>query len=71
VTTSRLRSFILGRRGLLKESRSFTNFSDPAQQRADSRIFGSGVHFRFDSEASQAYCAMVPEFTAEHFMLVR
>ena len=56
--------------GLPTQSRSFTSFSDLAQQQADSRIFG-GIHFRFDSEASQTYCAMVPVFTADHFMLLR
>jgi len=56
--------------GLPTETRSFESFSDLAQQQADSRIFG-GIHFRFDNEVSQTYCAKVPEFTAEHFMLPR
>ena len=56
--------------GLPTEIRSFTGFSDLAQREADSRIFG-GIHFRFDNEASQTYCAKVPEFTAEHYMLPR
>jgi hypothetical protein len=56
--------------GLPTEVRSFTGFSDLAQQEADSRIFG-GIHYRFDNEASQMYCKRVPEFTADHFMLAR
>jgi hypothetical protein len=56
--------------GLPTEIRSYTGFSNLAQQEADSRIFG-GIHFRFDNEASQTYCAKVPEFTAEHYMLPR
>ena len=49
---------------------TYAGFSDLAQQEADSRIFG-GIHYRFDNEASQAYCVKAPEFAAEHFMLPR
>ena len=56
--------------GLPTETRTYAGFSDLAQQEADSRIFG-GIHYRFDNEASQAYCVKVPEFAAEHFMLPR
>ena len=56
--------------GLPTETRTYTGFSDLAQQEADSRIFG-GIHYRFGNEASQAYCVKAPEFAAEHFMLPR
>jgi hypothetical protein len=56
--------------GLPTETRTYTGFSDLAQQEADSRIFG-GIHFRFDNEASQASCVKASEFAAEHFMLPR
>ena len=56
--------------GLPTETRMYAGFSDLAQQEADSRIFG-GIHYRFDSEASQAYCVKAPEFAAEQFMLPR
>ena len=56
--------------GLPTEVRSYNGFADLAQQQADSRIFG-GIHYRFDSEASQAACKKVPEFTDSHFMLRR
>jgi VCPO second helical-bundle domain len=56
--------------GLATVTRTYAGFSDLAQQEADSRIFG-GIHFRFDSEASQAYCVKAPEFAAEQFMLPR
>ena len=54
--------------GLPTETRTYAGFSDLAQQEADSRIFG-GIHYRFDNEASQAYCVKAPEFAAEQFML--
>jgi len=56
--------------GLPTETRTYTGFSDLAQQEADSRIY-AGLHYRFDNEASQRFCVKVPEFTAEHFMLPR
>jgi hypothetical protein len=56
--------------GLPTETRTYAGFWDLAQQEADSRIFG-GIHYRFDSEASQAYCVKAPEFAAKHFMLPR
>ena len=39
--------------GLPTETRTYTGFSDLAQQEADSRIY-AGLHYRFDNEASQA-----------------
>jgi hypothetical protein len=56
--------------GLQTETRSFTGFSDLAQQEARSRILG-GIHYQFDSDASRQACAKVPEFTASRFMLPR
>jgi hypothetical protein len=56
--------------GLATVTRTYAGFSDLAQQEADSRIFG-GIHFRFDNEASQAYCVKAPEFAVEQFMLPR
>ena len=56
--------------GLPTETRSYTGFSDLAQQGADSRIY-AGLHYRFDNEASQRFCVKAPEFAAEHFMLPR
>jgi hypothetical protein len=55
---------------LATERRTYTGFSDLAEQEARSRVFG-GIHFQFDSEASQAACAKVPEFTAEQYMVPR
>ena len=56
--------------GLPTETRDYTGFGDLAQQEARSRILG-GIHFKFDNDASQTYCAKVPEFTAAHFMRPR
>lgn len=56
--------------GLPTETRSYTGFWDLAEQQARSRVLG-GIHFQFDSDASQAACVKVPEFTASQFMLPR
>ena len=56
--------------GLPTETRDYAGFWDLAQQEARSRILG-GIHYQFDNDASQTYCAKVPEFTAGHFMLPR
>jgi hypothetical protein len=56
--------------GLPNVTRDFTGFWQLADQQARSRIHG-GIHFQFDSDASQAACVKVPEFTAEHFMVRR
>ena len=56
--------------GLPSETRQFTGFWQLAEQQARSRIFG-GIHFQFDSDASQAACAKVSEFVAAHYMLPR
>jgi hypothetical protein len=56
--------------GLLSVTRDFTGFWQLAEQQARSRILG-GIHFQFESEASQATCVKVPEFTAAQFMRPR
>jgi hypothetical protein len=56
--------------GLPTEFRSFSGSSDLARQQAESRILG-GIHYRFDNEASQAFCRKAHEFAAVHFMLPR
>ena len=48
----------------------FTGFWDLYEQAARSRIYG-GIHFQFDSDASRAACAKVPEFTNANYMLRR
>jgi hypothetical protein len=53
--------------GLATETRDYAGFWDLAQQEARSRILG-GIHYQFDTDASQTYCVKAPEFTAEHFM---
>jgi hypothetical protein len=54
--------------GLPSVTRDFTGFWDLAGQQARSRIHG-GIHFQFDSDASQAACVKVPEFTVANYMV--
>jgi hypothetical protein len=56
--------------GLPTETRNYTGFWDLAQQEARSRILG-GIHYQFDSDASQAACVKAPEFAAAHYMVPR
>jgi hypothetical protein len=56
--------------GLPSETRSFAGFWQLADQQARSRIHG-GIHFQFDSDASQAACVKVPEFTNANYMVRR
>jgi hypothetical protein len=56
--------------GLPDVTRSFTGFWQLADQQARSRIHG-GIHFQFDSDASQAACVKVPDFTDANFMVRR
>jgi hypothetical protein len=56
--------------GLPTETRNYTGFWDLAQQEARSRILG-GIHYQFDSDASQEACVKAPEFAAAHYMLPR
>jgi hypothetical protein len=51
-------------------TRDFTGFWQLADQQARSRIHG-GIHFQFDSDASQGACVKVPEFTQANFMVRR
>jgi hypothetical protein len=51
-------------------TRDFTGFWQLADQQARSRIYG-GIHFQFDSDASQGACVKVPEFTEANFMVRR
>ena len=48
--------------GLPNVTRDFTGFWQLADQQARSRIYG-GIHYQFDSDASQAACVKVTEFT--------
>jgi hypothetical protein len=56
--------------GLPSETRHFTGFWQLADQQARSRIHG-GIHFQFDTDASQAACVKVTEFTDAHYMVRR
>ena len=56
--------------GLGDVTRDFTGFWQLADQQARSRIHG-GIHFQFDSDASQAACVKVPEFTEANYMVRR
>jgi hypothetical protein len=53
--------------GLPTVVREYAGFWDLADQQARSRIYG-GIHFQFESEASQAACVKVPEFAHSRFM---
>jgi hypothetical protein len=54
--------------GLPTVTASYTGFWDLAEQEARSRVFG-GIHFQFDSDASQAACVKIPDFAASRFMV--
>jgi hypothetical protein len=56
--------------GLPTVTRSFPGFSQLANDQARSRIYG-GIHYQFDSDASQAACSKVSEFAAAHYMTRR
>jgi hypothetical protein len=49
-----------GANGNPNVTRTYSSFSELAQQEADSRIYG-GIHYRFDNEASQEVCPKVVE----------
>lgn len=51
-------------------SRTYASFWQMAQDQADSRIFG-GIHFRFESLASQASCPKVSEYVFKKYMRPR
>lgn len=56
--------------GLPNETREFSGFWPLADQQARSRIHG-GIHFQFESEASQSACAKVAEFVHARYMTPR
>jgi hypothetical protein len=56
--------------GLPSVTRHFDSFWAFADQQARSRIHG-GIHFQFESDASQAACVKAPEFTDANYMLRR
>jgi hypothetical protein len=51
-------------------TRDYDRFSDLAEEFARSRIFG-GIHYQFDSDASQSACPKVAEYVHAHYMLER
>jgi plasmid stability protein len=53
--------------GLPPVTRDFSGFWQLADEQARSRIYG-GIHYQFDSDASQAACVKAPEFAYAHFM---
>jgi hypothetical protein len=59
-----------GTAGNPNETRDYTSFSALAEQQARSRVLG-GIHFQFDSDASQSACAKVGEFVHGKYMLPR
>jgi len=56
--------------GLPPETRSYTGFWELANLQARSRING-GIHYQFESDASQAACVRVSEFAYSQFMVPR
>lgn len=48
-------------------SRAYSRFSQLAEEQADSRIYG-GIHFRYESIASQKACVKVAEYVNARFM---
>ena len=63
-------AFWLGNAGNPDVARPYARFSQLAQDQANSRIYG-GIHFRFESEASQASCPSVAEYVFANFMQPR
>lgn len=51
-------------------SRSFTSFSQAADENADSRVMG-GIHFRFACDAGQALGQKVGQWTVDHHLRKR
>ena len=56
--------------GLPQVTRDYTGFWQLADQQARSRIHG-GIHYQFDSDASQSACVKVSDHVHSHFMLPR
>jgi hypothetical protein len=57
----------LGAQGHPDVSRNYTRFTDLAQDQANSRIYG-GIHFRYESLASQASCPQVAEYVFANYL---
>jgi hypothetical protein len=51
-------------------TRDYDRFSDLAEEFARRRIYG-GIHYQFDSDASQSACPKVAEYAFAHFMIER
>jgi hypothetical protein len=60
----------LGSAGHPDVSRSYSSFSQLAEDQANSRIYG-GIHFRYESLVSQASCPQVAEYVFANFMQPR
>jgi hypothetical protein len=56
--------------GLPSVTRPFTGFAQLANQQARSRIHG-GIHYQFDSDASQLACMKVSDYAYSQFMQPR
>src|SRR5205085_5542950 len=59
-------SFTLPSENPAVPARSFTSFSQAAQESADSRMYG-GIHFRFDNEDGLAAGGKVGQYVAANF----
>jgi hypothetical protein len=57
----------LGANGQPDVSRNYTRFTQLAQDQANSRIYG-GIHFRYESLASQASCPKVAEYVFANYL---
>jgi hypothetical protein len=51
-------------------TRDYDRFSELAEEAARSRIYG-GIHFQFDSDASQAACPKVADYVYANYMIQR
>jgi hypothetical protein len=51
-------------------TRDYDRFSELAEEAARSRIYG-GIHFQFDSDASQAACPKVADYVHANYMIQR
>jgi hypothetical protein len=60
----------LGNTGNPDVSRPYASFWQMAEDQANSRIYG-GIHFSFESAASQEYCVKVPEYVFANYMTPR
>jgi hypothetical protein len=56
--------------GFPSVTRSYDSFWGFADEQARSRIYG-GIHFQFESDASQEACVKVPELTHANYMMRR